>query len=156
MTRSRGVKLGRAPTPLSASTDLGATAERSSKVRGTIRVAPEVLIQLIEASVLDLPGVVGLRRHRRGDPTIYDQRKADRGDPTSRRFNRSGVSVRISGIRIDADLSIAVGPRFNIKTIGQEIQRRISTAAGRMVGLTVGEVNVYVAEIETPTLAREE
>jgi len=150
MARSLGVNLGWAHDPPGASIEIGFPAAPSSPVRGTVRVAPAVLIQLIEGSVLDLPGVVGLRHHARGDPANHDRRTADGEGPTSRRFERSGVSVRISGNRIDADLSIAVEPGFNIKTIGQEIQRRVSTAASRMLGLTVGEVNVYVAEIDTP------
>jgi uncharacterized alkaline shock family protein YloU len=131
---------GAGPGP---ATEIGAGGDPAQPVRGTVRIAPAVLIELIELTVRDMPGVLGFRSRRWGERA---------GSPGSlpegaAAYEAGGVRVRVVGDRIDADVSIVVARDANILDLGRAIQRRVGVAAGRMLGMTVAEVNVFVAGI---------
>ena len=115
--------------------------DESTEVRGTVRIAPAVLIQLIETTVLDISGVVGLTAHRR--------RKAedDGEEPRGKSFDDGKVRVTVDGDQIDADVSITVRSGTNIARLTDKIREKVGVAAGRMLGMTVRTVDVYVDDI---------
>ncbi len=119
-------------------------AETRTVVRGTVRVSPTVLIELIELTVRDVAGVVELRSHpRRG----RSARSYHCSSPTSRTFDDGKVRVGIDGDKIDADIRVSVERGTNITALSHEIQRRIGLVAGQMLGMTVTTVNIYVDDI---------
>ncbi len=115
--------------------------------RGTITFSPEVLVDMIELSAENVPGLVEFAtRHRAGkrsleilaaDPT------ADAGKP----YERRGIRVRMGDDVIDADLAVVVEAGTGVPRLGRELQERVAVAVGRMLGMRVGEVNVRVVEI---------
>ncbi len=112
-------------------------------VRGTIRVSPAVLIQLIELTVRDVAGVAdlqSLRRHVR-------KKGSEATGGTARSYDDGKVRVGVDGDRIDADVAISVERGTNVTALSQEIQRRIGIAAGQMLGMSVTAVNIYVEDI---------
>lgn len=115
--------------------------DESTEVRGTVRVAPAVLIQLIETTVLDLDGVVALTTHRR--------KKADDTEelPTGKSFDDGKVRVTVDGDQIDADVSITVRSGTNISRLTDQIREKVGVAAGRMLGMHVRTVDIYVSDI---------
>ena len=113
----------------------------STEVRGTVRIAPAVLIQLIETTVLDISGVVALTSHRRRK--IEDTGEAPRG----KSFDDGKVRVTVDGDQIDADVSITVRSGTNITRLSDKIREKVGVAAGRMLGMTVRTVDVYVDDI---------
>jgi len=120
----------------------GATAEvraGGSAVRGTVRVAPAVLIELIQLTVQDIEGVAGLRSRR-------DKRTAPAG-PDARTYDTGKIAVTISGDRIDATVALAIHHGTNVSELSAEIQRRIGFAAGQMLGMTVRTVDLYIQEV---------
>jgi uncharacterized alkaline shock family protein YloU len=131
---------GAGPGP---ATEIGGGGDPAQPVRGTVRIAPAVLIELIELTVRDTPGVLGFRSRRWGEPA------ASSGSlpAGAAAYEAGGVRVRVAGERIEADVSIAVARGANILELGRAIQRRVGVAAGRMLGMTVAEVNVFVAGI---------
>ncbi|CAA9540896.1 MAG: hypothetical protein AVDCRST_MAG49-853 [uncultured Thermomicrobiales bacterium] len=123
---------------------------RSGGVRGTVRVAPAVLIELIELTVRDVSGVVGFQPRRRVERILprYGHTSERRGEPGTGTYEEGGVRVRLAGDQIDVDVSIVIQPDANIVELSRAIRREVGAAAGRMLGMTVTDVNVYVASIE--------
>lgn len=159
MTKT-GVDVGR-PSPAhpgGAVTEVGSGAEPSVEannggVRGTVRIAPAVLIELIALSVRDVSGVVGFQHRRRVERILP---RGGHGSATDQNalvgsFEGGGIRVRIDGDRIDADVSIIIVPDINILELSRDIQRQVGIAVGRMLGMTVNQVNVYVAGVTAPS-----
>ena len=118
-------------------------------IRGTVRIAPAVLIELIELTVRAVPGVTGFQARRRVERILP---RGGHGTATSKgtsasAFEGGGIRVRIDGDRIDADVSIVIACDLNILDLSRTIQRQVGIAVGRMLGMTVNEVNVYVASV---------
>lgn len=124
---------------VNASFQSGGTPE----VRGTVRIAPSVLIELIGTTVRNTPGVQDLRPHRRRKP---DEEAASAG----KAYDDGKILVIVDGDQISTDVTVAVARGTNIGELSQAIQRKVGDAAGRMLGMTVRAVNVYVEDIVDP------
>jgi len=108
-------------------------------IRGTVRIAPAVLIELIELTVQGIDGVAGLRTRR-------DKRPAPDGSG-SRTFDNGKIAVTVNGDQIDAAIAFAIQRGTNVSEFSAEVQKRIGFAAGNMLGMTVRTVDVYIEEI---------
>jgi len=130
-----------APKTDKAEVDTTIQIEEGGEVRGTVRIAPAVLIQLIETTVLDISGVVALTGHKRW--------KSDDGseEPKGKSFDDGKVRVTVDGDQIDADVSITVQSGTNVSRLTDQIREKVGVAAGRMLGMTVRSVDIYVADI---------
>jgi len=117
--------------------------DADTEVRGTVRIAPAVLIELIELTVQDVPGVLELRQRRR--------RKGDAPEtPGGKSYDDGKVHVTVLGDQIEADVAIAVSRGTNISDLASRIQQRVGVAAGQMLGMTVKTVNIYIDDIIEP------
>lgn len=108
-------------------------------VRGTVRIAPRVLIELIELTVIDIDGVAALQPLR--------HRSASNSPAGGKSFSDGKVRVGIANDRIDADIAISVVRGTNLTSLSRGIQRRVALAVGHMLGMTVTEVNIYIDDI---------
>ncbi len=129
------------PVP-GASTDVVAPigGDQAPAVRGTVRIAPAVLIELIEMTVRDIDGVAGFRSR--------PWQKQPRNDPAiDKSYDNGKIAVSVNGDRIAAEVSIAVTRGTNVTELSREIQRMVGNAVGKMLGLTVRHVNVFIEEI---------
>lgn len=128
------------PAPKTDRAEVNTTVQvdEDTEVRGTVRIAPAVLIQLIETTVLDIPGVVALTTHKR--------KKAEDSDdgPQGKAFDDGKVRVTVDGDQIDADVSLTVRSGTNISRLSEQVREKVGVAAGRMLGMTVRTVNLYV------------
>lgn len=62
-----------------------------------------------------------------------------------------GVNVRIEeGGRLEIDVSIVVEYGANLREVGPAIQEAIVTAIRQMSDQPVGQINVFIADIELP------
>lgn len=132
-----------------ASTDVVASmdGEGSSEVRGTVRIAPAVLIELIEMTVRNIDGVAGFRSRRK--------QKHSPDDPViGKSYDNGKIAVRVNGDQIAADVSIAINRGTNVTELSREIQLQVGNAIGKMLGLTVQTVNVFIEEVVSTTLAQ--
>lgn len=115
--------------------------DEATEVRGTVRIAPAVLIQLIETTVMDITGVVAVTTHRR-------KKTEDTAEPGSgKSFDDGKVRVTVDGDQIDAVVSITVRSGTNVARLTDQIRERVGVAAGRMLGMTVRTVDIYVDDI---------
>lgn len=106
-----------------------------SDVKGTVRIAPTVLIQLIETTVRSIEGVAAVTS-RKG--------KKREEEVSGKAFDDGKVRVIVDGDQIDADIAINLIPGANVGTVTEKIRREVGLAAGRMLGMTVRSVDIYV------------
>jgi uncharacterized alkaline shock family protein YloU len=120
----------------------GATTEvhdRHADARGTVRIAPAVLIELIELTVQGVDGFAGLRQNRR--------KPAANAAPGAKTYDNGKIMVTVQGDIIDASVALAVHRGANISGLSTEIQRRIGFAVGNMLGMTVRTVDIAIEDI---------
>ncbi len=101
---------------------------------GRVMIAPTVLGQIVERSALGVPGVAAIApRHPR-----YDRLRSPAG----------GVHVRVSENTVSADIALVARASTNILELGQRVQTEVTVALRQMVGMDVGEINVYVDDVQ--------
>lgn len=128
------------PATDAATTDVVTGPQGTDRiVRGTIRVAPAVLIELIELTVGEIDGVIELRPRPRKtrQPQEHEGKSYDDGK----------VRVGVRGDRIDADIAVSVRHGTNIARLSNTIQAQVGRAVERMLGMTASSVNIYIDAI---------
>ena len=115
--------------------------------RGTITFSPDVLVDMIELSVENAPGLVKFAsRHRAGKRALEIQ-AAEPVEPAGKPYERRGIQVRMADGVIDANLAVVVEAGTAVPRLGRDLQSRVVIAVGRMLGMRVGEVNIRVVEV---------
>lgn len=116
--------------PMNADTD----------VKGTVRIAPAVLIQLIETTVNDIDGVVEItsRKGKKRDDEI-----------SGRAFDDGKVRVVVDGDQIDVDIAITLQAGRDVASVTSRIRKDVGVAAGQMLGMHVRSVDIYVDNFST-------
>jgi uncharacterized alkaline shock family protein YloU len=129
------------PATDAATTDVVAGEPGSTgPVRGTIRVAPAVLIQLIELTVSDIDGVIELRSRPR--------KTRQQTEHEGKTYDDGKVRVAVHGDRIDADIAVALDSGMPVANVTAAIQSQVARAVERMLGMTATSVNIYIDAIE--------
>ena len=101
---------------------------------GRVMIAPVVLGQIVERSTLGVAGVAGMAsRHPR-----FDRLRTGAG----------GVHVRVADNTVSADIAIIAAASVNILDLGQRVQGEVTEALRQMVGMEIGEINVYVDDVQ--------
>lgn len=128
------------PPTDAATTDVETAASGArGPVRGTIRVAPAVLIQLIELTVSDVDGVLELRSRPRKTRQL--------AEPAGKTYDDGKVRVALHGDRIDADIAVALKSGVPVAKVTSAIQTQVERAVERMLGMTAASVNIYIDTI---------
>lgn len=127
------------PTDAATTDVIQHSRNNGEAVRGTVRVAPAVLIQLIELTVDAIDGVVELRpRPRRSRQAMNFEGKS---------YDDGKVRVGVIGDRIEADIAVTVRHGVNITKLSASIQDQVSRAVERMLGMTASSVNIFIDDI---------
>jgi len=105
---------------------------------GSVRVAPSVLAQIACLTTLAVPGVA-----RMGDDLVSGVNRL-----IGRERPASGVKLDIKESQVQVDLHVVVKSGFSMLEVGTRIQEEVSDALTRMVGMPVGEVNIYIQDVE--------
>ncbi len=108
-------------------------------LRGTIRVAPAVLIELIELTVRDIDGVVSLRARPR--------RPMRANDDAGKCYDDGKVRVVVLGDQIETDIAVSIRRDMNVTRLTDTIQKQVSRAVERMLGMTASSVNIYIDDV---------
>jgi len=104
---------------------------------GVTRVANEVVASIAALAALQVDGV----------SAMY-QPAGQQIDRILRRvYAHRGVRVELLADALHLDLWIVIEAGGSVPVIGGEVQRRVSDAVDRMLGLRVAEVNVFVSEV---------
>lgn len=103
---------------------------------GNVRVAPEVLLDIVQLTALATPGVARLCN--------------DRPSGFSRLFNGKtgqGVQMQIEDSTVSIDLYVVAEPDAQMLHLGQTLQREIARAIHDVVGMPVKEINVHIEDV---------
>jgi uncharacterized alkaline shock family protein YloU len=103
-------------------------------------IAPEVLLTIARLTTLSVPGV-------------------SRMTAVSNAFNRllkknihlgEGICLEVTDDTVIADLFVILKNDFNVREVSHAIQHEVARAIDEMVGMTAGQVNVHIEDIEYP------
>ncbi len=117
----------------------------SGSIRGTVRILPGALIELIDLTVRDTPGVVTFSALRRA-PQAFGQPAS--AVANAHHFRSGGIRVAVQADQLRVDMAIVVDRNANILTVSQALRHRVGAVAGLMLGMTITDVNVHVADID--------
>jgi uncharacterized alkaline shock family protein YloU len=128
--------------PVSARAEVTTTVpiDAHTDVKGTVRIAPAVLIQLIETTVRGIDGVVAI--------TARKGKKRDE-ETSGKAFDDGKVRVVVDGDQIDVDIAITLHSGHDVASVAEAIRRDVGVAAGRMLGMNVRSVDIYVDSVAT-------
>lgn len=121
-----------------AEVHLESASAGAPSILGTVRIAPAVLIELIELTLQQVDGVAGLRNH--------DLRKPDRA-AGARTFDNGKIAVTVDGDQITAAIGCAIRRGTNVTELSAAIQQAVGLAAGNMLGMTVLAVDIHIQDI---------
>ena len=105
---------------------------------GAVRVANEVIASIAALAACEIEGVGGM-----------DETAARHfGDWVRRQSAHRGVRVHIEGDRsIHLEVFITVESEAKLAEVAGSVQSNVVEATERMLGLEVGEVNVFVSSV---------
>ena len=109
--------------------------DTDNEIKGTVRIAPAVLIQLIETTVKDIDGVIDL--------TSRKGKKRD-SELEGKAFDDGKVRVVVDGDQIDTDIAITLRAGVNVADVAEKIRKEVGVAAGKMLGMHVRSVDIFV------------
>jgi len=104
---------------------------------GTVRIAPAVLLQLVDLTMAGLDGFAGLRDH---DP---DQAS----EPAGRRFSNGKIAVTVDGDQIGVAVGCAIAHDTNVAEFSRLAQEAIGFAVGNMLNMTVKSVDLTIQDV---------
>lgn len=112
---------------------------------GSVRVANEVIAHIASLTALQVQGVAGMY-----------QAGTDRTDRRLRPQNaHRGVRVETIDGALHIDIFIVVEQGSHVPTVAATVQQDVIDAVDKMLGLELGEVNVFVGDVSfaEPTTA---
>ena len=105
---------------------------------GTVTIAPNVLVTIVQETANSVPGVARLMDHA---PTV----KRLLGLHTVAR----GVEVNVVDDRVGVDVHLMAKRNVDLLQMGRQLQHEVTRAVQDIVGMEVREVNVHIEDIET-------
>ncbi len=103
---------------------------------GSVRIARRVLRSVVAEAALSAPGVAELGGIGARWPQVL-----------GRPFPLHGVGVLVHDSTVIIDLYLVVRPGANIVEVGSAVQEAVGLAVERLLGMTVGAVNVFIQDV---------
>lgn len=103
---------------------------------GTVRIARRVLRTVVEQAALAVPGVVRVARVSRGLAELL-----------GRPMPHGGVGLAVHGNTVAVDVYLITQPDVSMVEVGAGVQEAVGAAVERILGMDVGEINVYIQDI---------
>lgn len=104
---------------------------------GTVTIAPQVLLTIARLTTLSVPGVAAMSSSLAGNV----------GRLLGRKSLSQGIHVEVEDDVVYLDLHILVEPDVNLLELGRQIQQATARSINDMLGMQVGEVNVYIEDV---------
>lgn len=98
-------------------------------------IAPDVLINIVRLTALDVPGVHQLAPAPSSVDLIFKRGAAE------------GVLIKVENGIVDADLYVVLSQEINVRDVSRSIQNQVARAITEMVGMEVGKINIHVEDI---------
>jgi uncharacterized alkaline shock family protein YloU len=108
-----------------------------TEIPGTVTIAPEVLVTIVQLTALEVPGVYGMSADWTRDVNRFF-RNAHVGE---------GVQVRVDGTQVAVDLYIIVDQDVNMLQLGRAVQAEVTRAIEELVGMDVRTVDVHIKDV---------
>ncbi len=112
--------------------------------KGTITIAPQVLLTIAKLTTLSIPGVACMSHSLAGHVGRF-LRRHSLGE---------GLRMRLEDDVVYLDLYIIVEPNVNLLKLGQQIQQETARAINDMLGMHVGKVDVHIEDVAAPLADR--
>ncbi len=113
-----------------------ATMENTAPL-GAIRISPQVLATIVSLTTLTVAGVARLGNGARS--VNFSRHAARQGD---------GVRVRVRDGAVTAEVYVVVDEGVSMQKVGNAVQKQVSEALDKMVGMPVAAVNVYIEDVD--------
>jgi uncharacterized alkaline shock family protein YloU len=107
--------------------------------QGKTTIAPEVLLTIAQLTTLNVEGVSRLSHVQSGVNRLLKHTQ-----------KREGVLIEIVDDVVNVDIYVILKNDVNVRDISRNIQHDVSRAISEMVGMTVGNVNVHIEDIDYP------
>ncbi len=120
----------------SAPSRQAATEPAATEQLGSVRIARRVLRTVVEEASLSIPGVARLASGVNQWPRLL-----------GRPLPRHGVGLTLHGDVTTVDVYVITEPGANMVQIGSAVQEAVGAAVERILGLRVGEINVYIQDV---------
>jgi uncharacterized alkaline shock family protein YloU len=91
---------------------------------------------VVEQAALSVDGVVRLAKLRSGWPQLF-----------GRPLPRHGVSLMVRSHTVAVDLYLIVAPGAGMVEVGAAVQEAVGAAISHILGMGVGEINVYIQDV---------
>jgi uncharacterized alkaline shock family protein YloU len=104
---------------------------------GRTTIAPGVLSTIIRLTALQVEGVSRLAQVPSGVNTFFSRNRDD------------GVEITIKEDgSVYADLHLVLTDKANIRDTSKKVQKEVTEAISKMVGMDVGFINVHIEDID--------
>jgi len=103
---------------------------------GSVRIARRVLRTVVQEAALAIPGVARMAAGATQWPQLL-----------GRPLPRHGVGLTLHGDVATVDVYIITEPGANMVQIGSAVQEAVGAGIERILGLRVGEINVYIQDV---------
>ena len=111
----------------------------AQRAPGKTTIAPEVLLTIARLTTLEVEGVSRMGYAVSG---------------ANRLFNRSageGVRIDIQDDTVSAEIYIILENGYNIRDVSRQVQQNVARAISKMVGMSIGRINVHIEDIDYPS-----
>jgi len=104
---------------------------------GKVTIAPRVLVTIVQKTADSMPGVVRLSPKVPGVGRLLGPHTAGKG-----------VQVQVVGNQATVDVYLVAARGVDLFQMGRQLQQHVTRAIHNIVGMSVGEVNVHIEDIE--------
>ena len=109
----------------------------SESVPGTVTIAPEVLVSMVQLTALEVPGVHAMSTDWARDVNRF----------LGNMHVGDGVQTHVQGERVSVDLYVVVESEASMLELGRQVQAEVTRAIEEMLGMDVKEVNVHIEDV---------
>jgi uncharacterized alkaline shock family protein YloU len=120
----------------------------ATRTPGKTTIAPEVLLTIVQLTVLKVPGVSSLSP----SPNTVN-RLFNLGRKKQPLQGHEGVRIEILDDVVYADLYVVLKSEFNVREVSHKIQHEVERAITEMIGMQVGRVNIHIEDVDYPSLS---
>lgn len=118
-------------------------------VPGTLSLAPDVLVDILEVTARSVDGVTGVMQGRRAASKRTHPLGSTRElHPPGQWYRSRGVQVQVVDGKVYAELSVVVRSGTSVPEVARLVQDRVAASIEKMLGLKTGPIAVHVVQIE--------